>query len=126
MADPLIPNPDPAINFPVPGKPVDAYFPLTKAQPAPDTFEIGLVLGGTVSAAAYTAGVVDFLIQALDAWTVAKNKGDGPNHKAIFKIFAGTSGGALTSVLLGRILASAFPHVDAATPAATRTATSWP
>jgi hypothetical protein len=31
-------------------------------------FEIGLVMAGAVSAGAYTAGVVDFLIQALDQW----------------------------------------------------------
>ena len=29
------------------------------------TFELGLVLGGTVSAGAYTAGALDFLIEAL-------------------------------------------------------------
>ena len=31
-------------------------------------FEIGLVMAGAVSAGAYTAGVVDFLIRALDQW----------------------------------------------------------
>jgi len=31
-------------------------------------FEIGLVRAGAVSAGAYTAGVLDFLLQALDAW----------------------------------------------------------
>ncbi len=120
MPDPVVPNPDPKINFLPPDLPVGHYFPLKTPPPDPGIFEIGLVLGGTVSAAAYTAGVVDFLIQALDAWTLAKNAGGAPTHKVIIKIFAGTSGGALTSVLLARILCSGFPHVDAATPAATR------
>jgi predicted patatin/cPLA2 family phospholipase len=31
-------------------------------------FKIGLVLAGAVSAGAYTAGVVDFLFEALEAW----------------------------------------------------------
>ena len=30
------------------------------------TFEFALVLGGTVSAGAYTAGAIDFLIEAFD------------------------------------------------------------
>lgn len=31
-------------------------------------FEIGLVLSGAVSAGAYSSGVIDFLIEALDNW----------------------------------------------------------
>lgn len=94
--------------FPALTKPVSAYFPLVTDRPPPDTFEIGLVLGGTVSAACYTAGVLDFLLQALDAWTVAKAKAGVPNHKVTIKVLAGTSGGGITSVLLARILGSAF------------------
>jgi hypothetical protein len=37
------------------------------------TFELGLVLGGTVSAGAYTAGVLDFLIEALDCWDAERS-----------------------------------------------------
>jgi len=33
-------------------------------DPEPGVFEIGLVMSGAVSAGAYTAGVVDFLIEA--------------------------------------------------------------
>ena len=35
--------------------------------PAEGTFEIGIVLAGAISAGAYSSGVVDFLIEALDA-----------------------------------------------------------
>ena len=49
------------------------------APTVPDgTFEFALVLGGTVSAGAYTAGAVDFLIEALDCFTAAKARGEGP------------------------------------------------
>lgn len=124
MTDARVPNPDPGIRFDPPPLPVEAYFPLDrKAQlPPDDTFEIGLVLGGTVSAAAYTAGVVDFLIQALDAWTVAKNAGspDAPDHKVRIRIMAGTSGGAITCTLLTRVLAYAFPHATEQTSPAIR------
>ncbi|HEY0106984.1 MAG TPA: hypothetical protein VGB91_12945 [Rhizomicrobium sp.] len=122
MGTALVPNNDKSIDFPPPDGPVDRYFPLIAALPADDTFEIGLVLGGTVSAAAYTAGVIDFLIQALDAWTLAKLAGTAPQHKVRIKIAAGASGGAITCVLLARILASAFPHCDASTPPAQRAA----
>ena len=44
----------------------------------PRPSEFALVLGGTVSAGAYTAGAVDFLIEALDCFAAAKAAGDGP------------------------------------------------
>ena len=120
-ADPL-PNPDPNIGFDIPELPVGHYFPLDRQndQPSADTFEIGLVLGGTVSAGAYTAGVIDFLIQALDAWTVAKNAKDpqAPQHNVVIKILSGTSGGGVNAVLMSRALGYAFLPYDA-TPATT-------
>jgi hypothetical protein len=42
--------------------------------PSPGVCEIGLVLAGAVSAGAYTAGVIDFLIEALDAWEGAQRE----------------------------------------------------
>ncbi len=116
----LIPNPDPNIGFPPPTQPVESLFPSITPPPSSNTFEIGLVLGGTVSAAAYTAGVLDFLIEALDNWTVAKGANDpaAPQHMVIIKIVAGTSGGGVTAVLLARALASAFPHFGVSAPAA--------
>src|SRR4051812_2335307 len=39
-------------------------------------FDIGLVMAGAVSAGAYTAGAIDFLLQALDTWYAEK----GINH----------------------------------------------
>ncbi|HEX3483549.1 MAG TPA: patatin-like phospholipase family protein, partial [Micropepsaceae bacterium] len=117
--DPVIPNPDKNILVDVPDRPVGDFFPLQAPTPKPDEFEIGLVLGGTVSAAAYTAGVLDFLIEALDAWTVAKGAGGAPNHKVTIKIVSGTSGGGVNSVLLARALGYAFPHFKAGLPADT-------
>lgn len=108
----LLPNTDFTIGFPVPEKSVDAYFPLVAPAPQNQTFEIGLVLGGTVSAGAYTAGVIDFLVEALDAWTVAKAQQDSeaPAHDIKIRILSGTSGGGVNSVLLARALGYAFRH----------------
>ncbi|MFO1098978.1 MAG: hypothetical protein U1E81_12135 [Xanthobacteraceae bacterium] len=36
-------------------------------------FEIGLVMAGAISAGAYSAGVVDFIIEALDKITRPRN-----------------------------------------------------
>lgn len=80
----------------------------------PDTFEVGLVLGGTVSAGAYTAGVLDFLIEALDAWTSLRDANDptAPKHNLILKCITGTSGGAVCAAIAARALAYDFPSVS--------------
>ena len=44
-------------------------FPARRDVIKPGTFEIGLCLGCTVSAGAYTGGVLNYLVEALDAWT---------------------------------------------------------
>ena len=87
---------------------------------APNTYEFALVLGGTVAAGAYTAGVIDFLIEALDAWTDAQAAGQAvPRHKAALRVITGTSGGGVNAAIAARALAYDFPHVTQATPLAT-------
>src|SRR5438045_5263053 len=83
----------------------------------PGVFEFALVLGGTVSAGAYTAGAVDFLIEALDCFTAAKARGDGPRHDVVLKLITGTSGGGVNAAIAARALAYDFSHVEQATPA---------
>ena len=104
------------------------YPPLTQSEinqvfiqvdpPAPNTFEFALVLGGTVSAGAFTAGVVDFLIEAFDCWTNLRDKNDAsaPAHKVLLKVITGTSGGGLNAAIAARALAYDFPHVVRSTP----------
>jgi hypothetical protein len=38
----------------------------------PTTFHLGLTMAGAVSAGCYTAGVMDYLFEALDLWERAK------------------------------------------------------
>jgi hypothetical protein len=104
------------------------YPPLTQGEilelfirvdpPAPNTFEFALVLGGTVSAGAFTAGAVDFLVEALDCWTSLRDKGDAsaPRHKVLLKVITGTSGGGVNAAIAARALAYDFPHVVRSTP----------
>ncbi len=63
------------------------------------TFEIGLVMAGAISAGAYTAGVIDFLLQALDEWEEAKAKGTAPPHQIKLKVMAGASAGGMTAAI---------------------------
>lgn len=79
------------------------------------TFEIGLVGAGAISAGAYTAGVVDFLVQALDAWYAAKGRDAlAPPHEVKLSVFAGASAGGITAALAAAYLGSDQPPVTTA------------
>ncbi|MBD0274483.1 MAG: hypothetical protein ICV73_21430, partial [Acetobacteraceae bacterium] len=89
-------------------------------------FRLGLVLNGTVAAGAWTAGVLDFLVEALDLWEDRKRadreRGDGrptvPDHELRVGIAGGASGGGICAALLARAAGWDFPHAtDAGAPA---------
>jgi predicted acylesterase/phospholipase RssA len=68
-------------------------------------FQIGLTMSGAISAGAYTAGVLDFLIEALDAWEDARNGPDAdtvPGHRVGIKVMSGASAGAITAAIGNR------------------------
>ena len=65
----------------------------------PPTFELGLALAGAISAGAYTAGVLDFLFQALSEWDANRDRPDVPKHRVVLKVIAGASAGAITGAL---------------------------
>ena len=79
-------------------------------------FEIGLVMAGAVSAGAYTAGVLDFLIQALDQWHEGKRGNDPrcPRHDVSLKVLAGASAGGMSVAIAAAQLCE--PHTPAADP----------
>ena len=79
-------------------------------------FEIGLVMAGAMSAGAYTAGVVDFLIQALDQWHEGKRGDDPrcPRHDVSLKVMAGTSAGGMSVAIAAAQLCE--PHTPVADP----------
>ena len=111
--------------------------------PGPDTpFEIGLVMAGAISAGAYTAGVIDFLIEALDAWEAAKAFArdhpddpaarDCPRHEVRLKVMAGASAGGMTAAIAAGQLGMSFetvahqpPPGPPATPANNNLYRSW-
>lgn len=88
--------------------------------PESRTFEIGLVMAGACSAGAYTAGVIDFLLEALDAWESAKATGDPsiPDHQVLIRAAAGTSAGGIIAALLGMLpFVGRYPIRELATAA---------
>ena len=66
-----------------------------------NVYEIGLAMAGAISAGAYSAGVVDFLFQALHEWELAKrdDPGNVPNHSVCIRAAAGASAGSITAAL---------------------------
>ncbi|MCL2453456.1 MAG: patatin-like phospholipase family protein, partial [Alphaproteobacteria bacterium] len=70
-------------------------------------FEIGLAMSGAISAGAYTAGVFDFLIQALDEWEKVREEPNVPNHRVGLKVMSGASAGAITAAIGAVALAEA-------------------
>lgn len=94
-------------------------------------FEFGLVMAGAISAGAYTAGVIDFLLEALEAWDAAKTSDAArvPDHAVRIRALSGSSAGAMTAAILVRSLATkvtpvtnvnAPPDAPAADPAQER------
>ena len=77
-------------------------------------FEIGLVMAGAVSAGAYTAGVMDFLIQSLDQWHEGKRGDDPrcPRHSVSLKVMAGTSAGGISAAIAAAQLCEAHTPAD--------------
>ncbi|MVN77466.1 hypothetical protein GO988_14110 [Hymenobacter sp. HMF4947] len=86
-----------------------AYATAPAPEPAPHTFELGLVMAGAISAGAYTAGVINFLFEALDNWydpALQQAFGDGaavptdePLHHVRLKAMAGASAGGMCAAL---------------------------
>ena len=83
---------------------------------SPGSFEIALVLGGTVSSGSYTAGVLDFLVEALDSWNKGRAGGAVPNHTVIVRFLTGTSGGGVNAAIFTRAMNYDFRPVSQATP----------
>jgi hypothetical protein len=64
-----------------------------------DTFKVGFALSGAISAGAYTAGVLDYFFQALNAWENARGEEGVPEHRVDLQVIAGASAGAITGAL---------------------------
>src|SRR5687767_10635151 len=83
-----------------------------------DTLHIGLCMAGAVSAGAYTAGMMDYLLETLERWETAKAKAQElneptvPGHKIMIDVMAGTSAGGMTAAITAAAMQCHFPHVN--------------
>jgi len=82
------------------------------------TFHVGISMAGAISAGAYTAGVMDYLLEALEHWQKAKDlqangKLNGiPNHNIIIDVLSGASAGGMTAALTSALVHTDFEHLS--------------
>lgn len=112
---------------PVPSAKQNNAAPLPRS---PLPFRIGLNMAGAVSAGAYTAGVLDFLIDALDAWYDERerqksthgtdiSKWEVPAHEVSLEVLSGASAGGMCAAISAVSLQEQFDHVTTTAPLAT-------
>ncbi|MBU3661386.1 MAG: patatin-like phospholipase family protein [Flavobacteriales bacterium] len=77
-----------------------------------NVFKIGLCLAGAISAGAYTAGVIDYLIETLERWEIEKKQNlDIPNHKVVIEVIGGASAGGMTGIITAAALQEKFNSI---------------
>jgi predicted acylesterase/phospholipase RssA len=89
-----------------------------------DEFTIGINMAGAVSAGAYTAGVLDFLVEALEEWQRAKEAYKAylanpasppaspvPLHDLCIEVFSGASAGGMCAAIASVMLQHPFTHI---------------
>jgi hypothetical protein len=92
----------------------------------PNQFKIGINMAGAVSAGAYTAGVLDFLMEALEEWQKAKDAfrahlANGaaalpfaspvPLHDVSIEVFSGASAGGMCAAIASVMVQGIFVHI---------------
>jgi hypothetical protein len=76
-------------------------------------FHLGINMAGAVSAGAYTAGVLDFLIEAIDEWYRAKAEPNPsvPMHDILIDAFSGASAGGMCAAISAAMVQGPFDHI---------------
>jgi len=89
-------------------------------------FRIGINMAGAVSAGAYTAGVLDFLMEALEEWESAKTSFRAylaaptpgpvppvaPLHDVQIDVFSGASAGGMCAAIGSVVVQQPFQHIQ--------------
>ena len=96
---------------------------MTDEKKSEASFNIGIAMAGAVSGGAYSAGVFDFLMEALNEWQKQKDDpgANVPRHDVFISAVSGTSAGGITAALGLASLAAGIrsveePSVDPAAP----------
>lgn len=74
---------------------------------------VGICMAGAVSAGAYTAGVIDYLFEALEEWDKRKkqNAPNTPQHNVVIPVLGGASAGGMTAIITGASLNSTITPI---------------
>lgn len=64
-----------------------------------ESFQLGICMAGAVSAGAYTAGVLDCLLEALENWEQKRGQSGVPSHRVNISVVGGASAGGMTGLL---------------------------
>lgn len=64
-----------------------------------ESFQLGICMAGAVSAGAYTAGVLDCLLEALENWEQIRGQSGVPTHRVNISVVGGASAGGMTGLL---------------------------
>lgn len=76
------------------------------------TFHLGINMAGAVSAGAYTAGALDFLMEAIEQWyTAQKTDPTVPQHKLSIDVFSGASAGGMCAAIAAVMVQGSFEHI---------------
>src|SRR5579871_2742171 len=77
------------------------------------TFHLGINMAGAVSAGAYTAGVLDFFMEALEEWYAAKASPSPavPMHAISIDVFSGASAGGMCAAIAAVMVQGTFQHI---------------
>ncbi len=97
-------------------------------QDKPKVFKLGIAMAGAVSAGAYTAGVMDYLLETLEKWEIAKSKNrrlgsdhpdydaSVPMHDVVIEVLGGASAGGMTAAITTLALFEPIRPVNAENP----------
>ena len=87
---------------------------MTGEQKSEASFNIGIAMAGAVSGGAYSAGVFDFLMEALNEWQKQKDDPNAnvPRHDVFISAVSGTSAGGITAALGLASLAAGIHSVE--------------
>ncbi|KIO77625.1 hypothetical protein TH53_08235 [Pedobacter lusitanus] len=78
----------------------------------PEKFHIGICMAGAVSAGAYTAGVMDYLLEALEAYEKVRGQPGIPKHKIEIPVMGGASAGGMTAMLTAAAIKQQMHAID--------------
>ncbi|WP_295801267.1 patatin-like phospholipase family protein [Mucilaginibacter sp.] len=86
-------------------------------NPTPNpAFQLGICMAGAVSAGAYTAGVMDYLLEALATYEKTRGQNGFPSHKIEIPVMGGASAGGMTAIITAAALQQGITPVKAPLP----------